>query len=227
MTPVFKLTSERTLLIRFPGGMSLSNHKKVQAAFDTLFGWDPRLIRNLHPAYASLLVEFDPKQMEMGLFLEKVKTAVSAIKETVEDSENFGATVEIPVLYDGEDLDSLARELSISIPEIIQLHSSTLYNVFFLGFQPGFPYLGELPLKLRVPRLATPRVRVPAGSVAIAGAQTGIYPQESGGGWRLLGRTPTSLFNSSDHPPTKLKMGDRVRFRPIEASEFAELWEKR
>lgn len=220
MKPVFKFTSERTLLIRFPGGMSFDNYQKVKAAFDVLFAWDPKLIRNLHPAYASLLVEFDPHQMKMDTFLERVQTALNAANKITPVSSSI---IEIPVLYDGEDLEPLSLELSLSVSEIIQLHSSTVYTVFFLGFQPGFPYLGELPSALRVPRLASPRIKVPAGSVAIAGAQSGIYPRESAGGWRLLGRTPVDLFDAQKNPPTSLQMGDRVQFRPVDSIEFSKL----
>ncbi len=110
--------------------------------------------------------------------------------------------------------------------QAIELHSSTNYLVYFLGFVPGFAYLGELPEALLTPRLATPRRRVPAGSVGIAGSQTGVYPFTTPGGWRLLGRTPTSMFRSAGNGLSLLSIGDRVRFLPISRGRFAALENK-
>src|SRR5260370_33436176 len=110
--------------------------------------------------------------------------------------------------------------------QAIELHTSTVYLVYFLGFVPGFAYLGELPEKLATPRLATPRRKVPAGSVAIAGNQTGVYPFETPGGWRLLGRTPVAMFQADRDGLSLLSIGDRVRFMPIDAERFAELEKK-
>ncbi|MFM8315027.1 MAG: 5-oxoprolinase subunit PxpB [Deltaproteobacteria bacterium] len=217
MTPTLHLTSERTLLIRFSGGMSLSNQQRVESLMRILLRWDSNLIRNLHPAYASLLVEFDPSQMSMKNFVEKIQDVLNVTQ--MEPRGSF-RELNVPVLYHGEDLEALSIELSLSPTQIIQLHCSTSYTVFFLGFQPGFPYLGELPLALRVPRLSTPRTRVSAGSVAIAGMQTGIYPRDSAGGWRILGKTPIALFTPDENPPTTFQMGDRVKFFPIDEVEF-------
>ena len=115
---------------------------------------------------------------------------------------------------DGPDLDAVAMECGLSVDRVIELHVATAYEVLFAGFAPGFAYLGELPAELRVPRLATPRTRVPAGSVAIAGAMAAIYPQASPGGWRLLGRTDARLFDPTAMHPALLRPGDRVRFVP-------------
>lgn len=119
------------------------------------------------------------------------------------------ALVEIPVVYDGDDLGDLG---DLSADEVVALHTSVEYTVAFLGFSPGFPYLTGLPEALRVPRLATPRTSVPAGSVAIADQWCGIYPTSSPGGWRLLGRTDVTLFDPRRDPPTLLTAGSRVRF---------------
>ncbi len=123
----------------------------------------------------------------------------------------------IPVRYggeDGPDLAPVAEELGLSPAEVVALHTGSDLEVLFLGFAPGFAYLGELPDPLRVPRLATPRVRVPAGSVAIAGAMSAIYPHASPGGWRILGRTDTPLWDPAATPPARLRPGDKVRFEP-------------
>ena len=136
----------------------------------------------------------------------------------------------IPVWYDPEaglDLPALASELHLSPDEIVALHSGTEYRVFMLGFKPGFPYMGTLPERLAAPRLASPRTAVPAGSVAIAGRQTGIYSVRSPGGWRILGRTPLTLFDAQREEPFLLRAGDRVRFEPIDRTRFLELEERR
>lgn len=126
-------------------------------------------------------------------------------------------TIEIPVLYDGPDLAPLAASLNLSPAQLIHLHASATYSVRFMGFAPGFAYLDGLPTLLHVPRLHSPRPRVPAGSVAIAGPYSGIYPSDSPGGWRLLGRTPLTLFDPLSPRPALLQPGDQVRFIPTPA----------
>jgi KipI family sensor histidine kinase inhibitor len=122
---------------------------------------------------------------------------------------------EIPVVYDGEDLPDVAAACGVSTAEVIRLHHSVDYIVAFLGFSRGFPYLGGLPEALRLPRRSTPRSRVPAGSVAIALDQCGIYPMATPGGWHLLGRTTAALFDPHVEPPSALSPGDRVRFLDV------------
>jgi len=125
--------------------------------------------------------------------------------------------VAIPVIYGGEagpDLSVVADHAGLTPRQVVELHSSSEYVVFFIGFQPGFPYLGGLDARLHTPRRAEPRVKVPAGSVGIGGSQTGVYPLASPGGWQLLGQTRTALFDPLQQPPTLLRPGDRVRFVP-------------
>lgn len=166
------------------------------------------------PGYASVLVPFDP-----AACAEEVVRA--AIGESLGDAERVGVEgapgplVEIPVRYggrDGPDLADVAARLGRSEDEVVRLHAATEYRVFVLGFVPGFPYLGTLPETLALPRRATPRLRVPAGSVAIAGRQTGIYPASTPGGWHLLGRTDAVLWDPRREPPALLQPGARVRF---------------
>ena len=131
--------------------------------------------------------------------------------------------VTIPVCYDiefGPDLQEVANHAKIPMREVIRLHSSATYRVHFLGFTPGFAYLGGLPERLHVPRLATPRKYVPAGSIAVAGSQAGIYPVDSPGGWRLIGRTPVRIFDPDATQPTRLKPGDLVEFSEIDRATF-------
>jgi KipI family sensor histidine kinase inhibitor len=168
------------------------------------------------PAATSVLVPFDPR----ALLADEVESRLAAALTHVPSA---GATPpdpplhELPVRYggdDGPDLASVAEEIGRSPADVIALHAATTYEVLFLGFAPGFAYLGELPAPLVVPRLATPRPRVPAGSVAIAGSMTAVYPHASPGGWRLLGRTDARLFDPGATPPARLRPGDRVRFLP-------------
>ncbi|SDN28642.1 inhibitor of KinA [Paenibacillus sp. yr247] len=143
------------------------------------------------------------------------------------ENENHGSEpagiIEIPVCYGegyGPDLKDVAAYHRVSTEEIVHLHSSQVYPVYMIGFAPGFPYLGGLDDRLVTPRKSVPRMRIPAGSVGIGGAQTGIYPFETPGGWNLIGRTPLALFLPESDPPSLLKVGDQVRFVPITQEQF-------
>lgn len=133
--------------------------------------------------------------------------------------------VEIPVCYGGEfgpDLDVVAQRNGLLPSEVIDIHSSSEYIVYMIGFAPGFPYIGGMPSKISVPRKSTPRLKIPAGSVGIAGMQTGVYPIESPGGWQIIGRTPLKLFSLEREQPSLLQTGDHIRFRPIPFEEYKE-----
>lgn len=176
-------------------------------------------IRNVHPGYNSILVSFDPL-ISNHSELEKF---IRGLLQQNEDIHIQNRIVEIPTCYGGEfgsDLDEVSHRCGLAANDVIRLHSSAEYIVYFLGFSPGFPYLGGLPPELSVPRLSVPRTRVPTGSVAIAGKQAGVYPVSSPGGWRIIGRTPLKLFEPSKEPPTLLQIGDYVKFVPITETEF-------
>jgi len=180
-------------------------------------------VRNLHPAYCSLLVKFDALRMrhkEVEAILREYLDRVDEVK--LPEARH----VEIPVCYGGEygpDLADVCALHGMSPTQTIELHSSATYHVYFLGFVPGFAYLGGLPDALVTPRLATPRRKVPAGSVGIAGNQTGVYPFATPGGWRVIGRTPVAMFRADREELSLLSIGDRVRFTPISAERFAAL----
>jgi KipI family sensor histidine kinase inhibitor len=171
-------------------------------------------------AYASLLVPFD-----LGaLSADEVRIAVSDVVARVDKEpadaapEPIGRLVEIPTRYgaaDGEDLDDVATQVGLSPAAVVEVHASTEYEVYMLGFAPGFAYLGIVPEAIAVPRRSTPRSRVPAGSVAIAERQTAVYPAVTPGGWNLIGRTDLTLWDVDRDPPALLAPGDRVRFVPI------------
>lgn len=178
-------------------------------------------VTDVAPAYTSVAVFFDPVRVRN--FEEIVDAIRNALAKSSRSSSHRGRTIEIPVCYDGDfapDLRDVAESAGISTDDVVRLHSRAKYLVSCVGFAPGFPYLSGLPRALATPRRATPRTRVPAGAVAIGGAQTGIYPQESPGGWNIIGRTPMRLFDATQNPPALLRAGDKVRFRRISRDAF-------
>jgi len=188
----------------------------------------------LAPAYTSVAVFFDPitvaKATETSTDLfdwlaTRIRAALAGAAAG-RITRPRSKTVEIPVCYDPEfalDIDDVARRANISPSEVIRLHSAAEYRVACIGFVPGFPFLAGLPKKLATPRREVPRKEIPPGSVGIGGAQTGIYPLRSPGGWNLIGRTPLRLFGPEKNPPALLRAGERVRFRKITRDEFESL----
>jgi inhibitor of KinA len=200
------------LLVRFGDAISPETHRSVLRLTRRLTG--ARGVCNLHPAYASLLVSFDPLTAGAAELEAHIRREFAASEN---DPLPPPRRVEIPVRYggtEGPDLEDVARLHGMSTGEVVSIHSSAEYLVYFLGFSPGFPYLGGLPEAIATPRLERPRLKVPAGSVAIGGSQTGVYPVSSPGGWRIIGRTPLELFRADRNPPTLLEMGEVVRFVP-------------
>ncbi|MFK8251340.1 5-oxoprolinase subunit PxpB [Ancylobacter terrae] len=174
------------------------------------------------PTFRSLLVHYDPLASDAAA----LQATLSALDLGEAASESPARIWRIPVLYGSEagpDLAGVAEETGLPASEVIERHAGTLYRVYVQGFLPGFAYLGDLPAELALPRLRTPRVRVPAGSVAIALRMTGVYPVESPGGWRLLGNTPVRFFDPAGVPPTLFAPGDGVRFVPVDAQEHARI----
>jgi inhibitor of KinA len=217
----FQPASDQSLLIYFGHQITLDAHDRVRR-FLRLLELEPiASVRNLHPAYCSVLVQFDPLKLRHEELAEILEQNIARLPEVNLPEPRH---VEIPVCYGGEhgpDLVEVASMLSLTPEQVIDLHSAVTYVVYFLGFVPGFAYLGELPQALVTSRLATPRRKVPAGSVGIAGSQTGVYPFATPGGWRLLGRTPVSLFQPDRAELSALSIGDRVRFIPISSEQFA------
>lgn len=172
-------------------------------------------VSDLVPGRASLLVEFDPLATDAA-------SLGAALVSVVPSPAPTGRERRIPVVYDGPDLDEVAELVGLPVAAVIEAHAAGAHRVLFGGFAPGFAYVGGLPEAWQIPRLATPRTRTPAGSVAVADGMTGIYPAELPGGWRVIGRTPVTLFDPRREPPVYLGPGDRVRFEPI----AAESWER-
>ncbi len=215
--------SDSALLVRFGEGISLEAHSRVIALFQAFEQRHDDRIRNLHPAYASILIDFDP----LSVTHHELENLVGWLSSELEGPEVLAAeAIEIPVCYEAEfapDLANVAQYLGLTPEQIVTLHAAGEYRVYFLGFSPGFAYLGGVSQALRVPRLETPRTHVRAGSVGLAGEQTGIYPNDSPGGWQLIGCTPERMFDPSQNPASRLRPGDRVRFKPISRLEFEQL----
>lgn len=164
------------------------------------------------PAYATLLVHYNPLVLSFAQIKDRLRVKISQIEETTSRKPR---QVEVPVRYGGEfgvDLEHVARHLHLSVEDVIRIHSKKIYTVYMMGFTPGYPYMGKLDDALAMSRLETPRTRVAAGTVAIAGSQTGIYSIESPGGWRLIGWTPLKLFDPESDSPFLFSPGDEVKF---------------
>jgi KipI family sensor histidine kinase inhibitor len=163
------------------------------------------------PAYASLLCQYDPDVTDTA----RLEASIRKFEGQVDASVPLGSVVDVPTRYDGPDLADVALKTNLKPAGVVEAHAGREYLVYCVGFAPGFTYCGTLPDQLAVPRLASPRLRVSAGSIGIAGRQTGIYAVESPGGWNLIGRTALRLFDPATDPPARFKPGDRLRFIPI------------
>ncbi len=215
----FRYASDQSLMVylgdEIGAESDVTTHHRVLKLLRLLESEPLPHVRNLHPAYHSILIVFDPLALD-HVTLEQRLTQYIARLDSISLSDP--RTVEIPVQYGGEhgpDLEDLAALHNFTPQQVIELHSSASYLVYFVGFVPGFAYLGGLPTELATPRLESPRKRVPKGSVAIGGAHTGVYPFETPGGWRIIGRTPLEIFDPDSAELSRLRIGDQVRFTPI------------
>jgi len=202
---------EAALCCTLPAPLSLEQPQRVWQLASSLA--DRAGVQELIPGMNNLTLVFDPLRTEPT----ELEAAVQALWAKPLRRQQAGRLVEIPVTYDGPDLGDVASHCGLSADEVVRRHTQGQYVVYFIGFQPGFAYLGGLDEALHTPRRAEPRVAVPAGSVGIGGAQTGIYPLATPGGWQLIGRTSLALFDPHATPPTLLAPGDLVRF--VAASE--------
>jgi inhibitor of KinA len=219
---------DRALVIELSNAVSAAVSASVRRLCERLLAARLPGIRDVVPAFCSVTVHYEPLQFAIlgGSAFDAVRTAVAAlVTEAAEAGEAPARLVEIPVCYGadyGEDLETLARTHDMTAERVVELHTAPTYFVGMLGFAPGFPYLAGLDERLVTPRRASPRARVPRGSVAIGGEHTGVYPVESPGGWHIIGRTPLALFDLSRDPPTLLQAGDQVRFVAIPPEKFAD-----
>lgn len=210
---------ERAIEISWPQRIALDVLREMKAVSEAIREHYGATIEDLVPTYAKLLILFS-EPVHFGAELEQLK----GIIESIELKDSWSVTRwKIPVCYDvcyGLDLEEICQKKQLSLEEFIEIHSGKDYPIHFFGFLPGFFYLGGLDEKLHFSRKESPRRRVTKGSVGIGGSQTGIYPQNSPGGWQLIGRTPIDLFDAKADPPVFAKLGDVIRFIPVDQMEF-------
>jgi KipI family sensor histidine kinase inhibitor len=222
-TARFRPASDNSLLIYFDQRISLGTHQQVANLLRLLELQPISGISNLHPAYCSVLVKFDALKLRHDDLETRLRPYLDRLDEGGLPEPRHR---EIPVCYGGEygpDLAEVSNAHGLSVQQAIDLHVSATYIVYFLGFVPGFAYLGGLPEALVTPRLPMPRRRVPPGSVGIADHQSGVYPFSTPGGWRLIGRTPIVMFGPDRADMSFLSTGDRVHFTAISPEQFAAL----
>jgi inhibitor of KinA len=216
----FQAASDQALLVYLGEEIGAGTHERVVRLLRLLQQRPIKWLRNIQPAYCSLLITFDPAAVNHA----EVQAQISELEKLAKKLPTVKPRlVEVPVCYGGEfgpDLEWVAEHCGATAEKVVELHIAQTYHAYFLGFAPGFAYLGDLPAEITVPRLDTPRKEVPAGSVGIAGRQTAIYPFGTPGGWRLIGRTPLEIFQKERAPMGLIAVGDQVQFLPITRAEF-------
>ena len=218
----FRLAGDGGLLVEYGDGIDPEVNARVRAMDMVLMSHPLAGVHEVIPTYRSLLILYDPLRTDPDQLSQELVGLESRLDEITIPPPD---TVEIPVCYGGDhgpDIAHVAQANGLSVEDVIHLHSESVYSIYMIGFTPGFCFLGGLPDALHTPRLETPRMRVPAGSVGIANAQTGIYPLTSPGGWQLIGRTPLRLFAPKKENPFIYKTGDSIRFVPISPEQYAE-----
>lgn len=222
----FRISGDRVLLVEYGDTIDLAINEKVRAMTALLRVEPPAGVEQVLPAYRSLSIVYDP----LATSLAALKDGLRRLEERLCEADiPAPRTVEIPVCYGGDfgpDIQFVADHSGLNVGKVIELHSSRPYHIYTIGFAPGFCYLGGLDRRLHAPRLATPRTAVPAGTVGIAEAQTGIYPLDSPGGWRLIGRTPLTLFDVHRAFPFLYETGDSLRFVPISEEDYHRIRER-
>jgi inhibitor of KinA len=212
---------DSALLVEFGDAISLELNRKVTALDEAILKAGVQGVEELVPTYRSLLVRFNPLRTTYKQLVFHIKEIEEKLTESTMKVE--GRKITVPVVYGGgygPDLSRVARYHGLIEEQVVKLHSGREYRVYMIGFVAGFPYLGEVPDEIATPRLETPRLKVPAGSVGIAEKQTGIYPCDAPGGWQIIGRTTLELFDSLRQPPALLEPGDVVKFEPISEEQF-------
>jgi inhibitor of KinA len=216
----FEAASDQALLVYLGEEIGAAAHERVVRLLRLLQREPLKWLRNIQPAYCSLLITFDAAAVDHAEVQAKLSELEKGARKLPTAKPRL---VEVPVCYGGEfgpDLEWVAAQRGLPAEKVVELHFGPTYQAYFLGFAPGFAYLGDLAEEISVPRLETPRRAVTEGSVGIAGRQTAIYPSATPGGWRLIGRTPLEIFRKDRTPMGLIAIGDQVRFRPITALEF-------
>ncbi|SMN11830.1 Allophanate hydrolase 2 subunit 1 [uncultured Candidatus Thioglobus sp.] len=219
--PNIVTAGEDSILIYFGNTINSELIAIISSATTQLQSQLGGLIINLTPAYTSLLVQYNLNKINHQDFCTKVEDCLRKSDDTAEPLSS--KLIHIPVYYDfdtGLDLEMMLAAKNLDLNSFIEIHSSVEYLVYALGFSPVFAFLGEVDVRIQMPRLATPRISIPAGSVGIADSQTAIYPTQSSGGWNIIGRTPLDLSLNNPKNIDKFNLGDRVKFIPITQTEY-------
>jgi len=216
----FLSVGDRALSVEFGDAIDRALSREVLRLDRVIRAARPAGVVETVPTFRSLLVHYDP----LATSRADLERAIALLLDRDDGADSDGRLWRVPVCYEGEfapDLAEVARLTKLAPADVVALHSGVRYHVYMLGFLPGFPYMGDLPAALELPRRADPRLRVPSGSIAIATALTAIYPYESPGGWHLVGATPIRFFDPARNPPSLLAAGDAVLFNPIDPDAFA------
>lgn len=211
---------DSALLIEFGKDINPETNRKITALVQLMREQHIEGIVDVIPAFCSLLINYDPRVLSYEELKERMEHLLKMETKTEATRKRI---FEIPVCYGGEygpDIENIAEHAGLSVEEVIKIHSSKDYLIYMLGFLPGFTYLGGLDERIHTPRLASPRLKIRAGSVGIGGSQTGIYPLDSPGGWQLMGMTPVRTYDPERQTPILVEAGDYIRFIPIDEEEF-------
>jgi inhibitor of KinA len=218
--PIRRLVGDTGVIVEFGDAIAPEINHKVRTMTLALDRERPAGVREVIPTYRSLMIVYDPLEVDLDRLME----VLTNLEQRLDDVDMPPPRlVEIPVCYGGDhgpDIEFVAQAHGLTVDDVIRIHSETVYQIYMMGFTPGFAYLGGLPEVLHTPRLETPRAVVPAGSVGIANEQTGMYPLESPAGWRIIGRTPLKLFDPARRNPFLYDAGDRIRFVGMSAEDF-------
>lgn len=210
---------DKAVVVEFGDEISIECNNKVLSLDKNITSKNKPFIVSTIPTYRSLLIKYDPLKITFEELLKEIKEELKHQSQLDINPE----VIEIPVKYGGDfgaDIDYVAQHNGISVENVIKLHTKPLYRIYMIGFTMGFAYLGGMSKKIETPRLEKPRTKIPAGSVGIAGKQTGIYPVESPGGWRLIGKTPVKLYDPHRENPILIKPGNYIRFVEISEDDF-------
>lgn len=221
--PIIEFAGENALIVYFKQDTLIEANKKISQLTAMLKLCSDDRIIDLIPSYISLLIIFDPINTDYWAIKRLVALSLSSEQQ---ESTITSKVIDIPVFYSiqtGPELNLIANQAGLSVDEVIHIHQQNIYQVFALGFAPGFAFLGEVDERIATPRLATPRQKVPKGAVGIADRQTAIYPTNSPGGWNLIGLCPLSLFDPSTSPHIPFTVGDKVKFNAVSKQEFIAL----
>lgn len=226
MSEISILTAgDSSLLIQFGNEISPEINQRIKATVQLMREQHIEGVLDVIPAFCSLLINYDPRVISYSEITKRIRKLLK-VEMKAEDEKK--KVFEIPVCYGGKygpDLAYIAEHAGMTEEEVIALHSSKDYLIYMLGFLPGFCYLGGLDERLHTPRLATPRIKIDAGSVGIGGSQTGIYPMDSPGGWQLMGMTPVKTYDPEREVPILVEAGDYIRFVPVDEEEYLRIKE--